>query len=150
MKRTIMTVFLLGMLALGQSAAAQQDEVREAMVASLAAWTAGDFETLGNYYAPQTRGFMLDGGFLITGYNPAALQAAVDAGFSFSLEAKDIDIVIIGETVAVSVAYVEGSVTTPGAEPQGGEWRYSETRVKEGGFWKVVQYHFSPLEVPEF
>ena len=82
---------------------------------------------------------MLDGQFLITGYNAEALQAAVDAGFSFSLEAKEIDIVMVGESVAVAVAYVEGTVTTPGAEPQAGEWRYSETRVKEGGFWKVVQ-----------
>lgn len=129
---------------------AQEGEVRAAIVQSLAAWKAGDFQALGNFYAARTRGFMLDGGMLLSGYNPAALEAAVSAGFSFALEPHDIDIMIVGAGVAVAVAIVEGSISLPGGEVQQGSWRYSETRLKEGGVWKVVQYHFSPLTMAGF
>ena len=87
-----------------QSVAAQEDEVRAAMVESLAAWSAADFQTLGGFYAAQTRGFMLDGGMLITGYNAAALEMAVAAGFSFNIEPHDIDIMMVTDGVAVAVA----------------------------------------------
>ena len=152
MKR-IMTIILLVFCCTAvsvQSAAAQEDEVRAAMIESLAAWSAADFQKLGGFYAAQTRGFMLDGGMLITGYNAAALEMAVSAGFGFNVEPRDIDIMMVTDGVVVTVAIVEGAITMPGGEVQEGSWRYSETRVKEGGVWKVVQYHFSPLTVAEF
>jgi ketosteroid isomerase-like protein len=128
-----------------QSATAQEEAVRAAMEESLAAWSAADFQTLGSFYATQARGFMLDGGMLISGFSAEALEAAVSAGFGFNVEPRDVDIMMIGETAAVAVAIVEGAITMPGGAVQEGSWRYSETRVKEGGVWKVVQYHFSPL-----
>lgn len=149
MKR-VMTVVLLVICCstiLTQSAAAQEADVRAAMEESLAAWRAGDFEKLGSFYATQTRGFMLDGGYLITGFSLEALQAAASMGVAFDVEPQEIDIMIAGEGVAVAVALLEGSVTLPGGTVQEGSWRYSETRVNEGGVWKVVQYHFSPLEM---
>lgn len=133
-----------------QSIAAQEEAVRTAMVESLAAWSASDFQKLGSFYATQTRGFMLDGGMLITGYNAAALEMAVAAGFAFNVEPHDIDIRMVTDEVAVSVAIVEGSITLPGGAVEEGSWRYSETRVNEGGVWKVVQYHFSPLSMADF
>jgi hypothetical protein len=133
-----------------QPVAAQQDAVRAAMVESLAAWSAADFQKLGSFYATQTRGFMLDGGMLITGYNAAALEMAVAAGFAFNVEPHDIDIMMVTNDVAVSVAIVEGAITLPGGALEEGSWRYSETRVLEGGAWKVVQYHFSPLSMATF
>jgi len=115
------------------------------MVESLAAWSAGDFQRLGTFFAEETRGYMLGGSMLITGFNPEALQAAVSAGFSFQIEPNEIDILMVGEAVAVAVAMIEGTVTLPGGEVQDGPWQYSETRVLEEGRWRVVQYHFSPL-----
>jgi hypothetical protein len=146
--RAPITIFLLTICCLGasiQPGAAQEEEVRAAMVASLEAWSAGDFQTLGTFFAEQTRGYMLGGSMLITGFNPQALEAAVSAGFSFDIEPQEIDIVLVRETVAVAVAMIEGSVTLPGGEVQNGPWQYSETRVLEEGQWKVIQYHFSPV-----
>ena len=128
-----------------QPAAAQEEDVRAAMVESLAAWSAADFQRLGNFFAERTRGYMPGGSMLLTGFNPAALDAAVSAGVSFDIEPQDIDILMVSETVAVAVATVEGVITLPGGAVQEGPWQYSETRVLEGGTWKVVQYHFSPL-----
>ena len=152
MKRIVTIVLLVALCAVVsvQTAVAQEDEVRAAMVESLAAWSAADFQKLGNFYAAETRGYMLDGGMLITGYNAAALEMAVSAGFGFNVEPRDIDIMMVTETVAVTVAIVEGAITMPGGEVQEGSWRYSETRKLEGGVWKVVQYHFSPLSIAAF
>ena len=130
-----------------QSVAAQEAEVRAAMEEALAAWRDGDFEKLGSFYATNTRGFMLDGGFLINGFSIEALQAAASMGVAFDVEPQEIDIMMAGEGVAVAVALLEGSVTLPGGTVQEGSWRYSETRIREGGVWKVLQYHFSPLEM---
>jgi len=142
------TIFLLTILCIGASArpgAAQEEEIHAAMVESLAAWSDGDFQRLGTFFAEQARGYMLGGTVLITGFNPEALEAAVAAGFSFAIEPRDIDIMMVGETVAVAVAMVEGTITLPGGELQEGPWQYSETRILEEGRWKVVQYHFSPM-----
>lgn len=130
-----------------QVAAAQEAAVRAAMEESLAAWRDQDFEKLGSFYAERVRGFMLDGGFLITGFSIEALQAAAEMGVAFQVEPQEVEIMMVDDGVAVAVAILEGSVTLPGGTPQEGTWRYSETRINEGGVWKVLQYHFSPLEM---
>lgn len=142
---TITLLIICCMGASTQTGSAQEEEVRAAMVESLAAWSAGDFQRLGTFFAEQTRGYMLGGSMLITGFNPEALQAAVSAGFSFSIEPHEIDILMVDERVAVAVASIEGTITLPGGDVQEGPWQYSETRILEEGRWKVVQYHFSPL-----
>ena len=148
--RLVKTTILLVVCCLAvstQSAEAQEAEVRAAMEESLAAWREADFEKLGNFYAARTRGFMLDGGYLITGFSVEALQAAASMGVAFNVEPQEVDILMVGEGVAVAAAILEGSITMPGGATQEGTWRYSETRIKEGGIWKVSQYHFSPLEM---
>ena len=130
-----------------QPAAAQEEDVRAAMVEGLAAWSAADFQKLGTFFDAQARGYMPGGSTLLVGFNPQALEGAVSAGMSFDIEPQDIDIRMVGETVAVAVAKVEGVITLPGGVIQEGPWQYSETRVLEGGTWKVVQYHFSSVPV---
>ncbi len=148
-KRTILVVFSCAAL-LVQPVIGQEEEVRAAMERGLAAWRNGDFQVLDSYYASQTRGFMLDGGFLITGFSTEALEAAASAGVEFNVEPREIDILMVTNDVAVAVAILEGSVTMPGGEVQEGSWRYSETRVRESGIWKVIQYHFSRMTLDPF
>ena len=147
MRGSITIIFLISCF-LGLSirpGSAQEEEVRAAMVESLSAWSEGDFQKLGTFFAGQTRGYMLGGTVLVTGFNPQALEAAISAGFSFEIEPREIDILMVGETVAVAVAMIEGTITLPGGGMQHGPWQYSETRVLEGGQWRVIQYHFSPV-----
>lgn len=134
-------------LAMTAKAVAQENEIREAMRATLAAWNDGDFEAVAAHYAPETRGFFLDGGILLRGFNLPGLQMAYAAGFRAGFEVRDIDVQLHGD-VAVSVALLDGSLTLPGGEAQEGTWRYSEVRVKTGDAWRIVQYHFSPMTVP--
>lgn len=127
-------------------AMAQADGVRAAMIETLAAWRDGDFDRFAQYYHPETRGFFFDGGYLIEGFNKEALEAAYEAGFRAQIEVREIDVKVYGNA-AVSVAYADGTITLPGGATQSGTWRYSETRIREGGVWKIVQYHFSKLEM---
>jgi ketosteroid isomerase-like protein len=142
-----LTIVSCATILYARAADAQVEEVREAMIASLAAWNRGDVEAFGGFFSAQTRGFNLDGGLLLRGFNPQALQIAISAGFSINVEPRDIDIKIYGGT-AVAVAYLDGSITLPGGTAQQGTWRYSETRINDAGRWKVVQYHVSAMTVP--
>ena len=142
----ISAVLICGLIIYTQTAQSQVEEVRAAMLASLAAWNEGDVEAFGSFFGAETRGFNLDGGVLIRGFNPAALEAALNAGFAINVTPRDIDVKVYGNA-AVGVAYLDGSITLPGGMVRQGTWRYSETRVKDGNVWKVVQYHISPMTV---
>lgn len=126
-----------------------ESQVRAAVVATLDAWTTGDFESLASHYHPDARGFFLEGAPLARGFNPTALQMAWDAGMRAEVSVRDLDVQVHGDAAA-SVAYVDGTLSLPGDQPPiTGTWRYSETRIVSGGAWKVVQYHFSRLaDVP--
>ncbi|UCG86607.1 MAG: nuclear transport factor 2 family protein [Gemmatimonadota bacterium] len=142
----ISAVLLCGLIIYTQTAQSQEEEVRAAMMASLAAWNEGDVTAFGAFFSTETRGFNLDGGILIRGFNAAALEAALDAGFAIAVEPREIDVKVYGNA-AVGVAYLDGSITLPGGTVREGTWRYSETRVKDGDTWKVVQYHISAMTV---
>ena len=140
----ILAVVFCGIIVSLPAVQAQEEEVRAAMLATLAAWNAGDVAEFGALFGSETRGFNLDGGLLIRGFNAPALEAAISAGFGINVEPRDIDVKMYGDA-AVGVAYLDGSITLPGGMVREGTWRYSETRVKEGGTWKVVQYHISAM-----
>ncbi len=125
-------------------AAAQVEEARADAQRSLDAWKAGNLKEFAAYFSEDTRGFNLDGGRAISGFSAMSLKLLLSAGFRFDVDARDIDTKIYGNT-AVSIAYLEGTVTFPGGTTREGTWRYSDTRVKQDGVWRVVQYHISRL-----
>ncbi len=123
----------------------QEADVRAAVTATLAAWTQGDFDSFTSHYHEDVRGFFLEGAPLTRGFDTATLGMAYEAGMKAQVMVRDLDVRVYGE-VAVSVAYLDGSVSLPGGEQTiSGTWRYSETRIPSEGTWKVVQYHFSRL-----
>ncbi|MFQ5704361.1 MAG: YybH family protein [Gemmatimonadales bacterium] len=129
-------------------AVAQVEEVRADEMRSLAAWKAGNLKEFAKYFSEDTRGFNLDGGTVFNGFSATALRVLLAAGFRFDVEPRDIDIEVYGNT-AVSIAYLVGSVTFPGGTTRKGTWRYSDTRIKQQGKWRVVQYHISRLATPQ-
>jgi uncharacterized protein (TIGR02246 family) len=121
---------------------AQEAGVQQSIDEMVTAWEAGDFEKFAEFYHKDTRGFFLDGGGLLKGFNVAALTAAYNTGFRAQMSVRDLDVKRYGD-VAISVAYMDGVLTLPGGGQVEGTWRYSETRVVQDGEWKIVQYHFS-------
>jgi uncharacterized protein (TIGR02246 family) len=135
---------------LGGPAASQDTPdaaVRAAITETLSAWTAGDFERLAQFYRPDARGFLFGGGPLARGFNAVALQAAYETGFRAAFQVRGLDIKVLGDA-ALAVAYLDGTLTMPGGEQESGSWRYSETRVRDGEHWQIVQYHFSKAMTP--
>ena len=137
---------LVTLMALAASQlAAQEAAVRDAVTGTLAAWTEGDFDRFADYYHPDVRGFFFDGGPVQQGFDVATLQVAYESGLRTDMQIRDLQVTVVGDA-AVSVAYLDGSISLPGGMPPiSGTWRYSETRVSVDGVWKVVQYHFSQL-----
>ena len=146
--RTVIFVLLLASTWSARPVAGQEAEVRQAVSETLAAWRSGDFERFATFYRADTRGFFLDGGALLEGFNVAALQAVYNTGFRAELELGEMSAKVLGD-VALTTALLQGALTLPDGSSVPGTWRYSETRVLEEGSWKVVQYHFSKMEVPE-
>lgn len=146
LRRCILVALVLA--AAGPMALAGQGADVEASIAeTLEAWRAGDIEAFAAHYHPETRGFFFDGGQLVAGMKPEALRAAWDAGFRADLTLEDLEVEVFGDT-AVSAARLVGTLTVPGGAQVEGPWRYTETRVRTDGGWKVVQYHFSPAGTP--
>jgi ketosteroid isomerase-like protein len=56
--------------------------------------------------------------------------------------ARQITIRVYGN-VAVAAAYFSGTITLPGGQQLAGPWRYTETRIRDAGKWKIAQWHFS-------
>ena len=124
---------------------AQEREVEDAVEATLEALSEGRYEDFLSHFLPSARGFFLDGGSLLsTGFSAQQLNLAAQAGAGVDVELDDLDSAVHGDA-AVSVAYLEGSVTLPGGIVVEGVWRYSETRVLVDGAWKVVQFHMSEM-----
>ena len=121
----------------------QQAEVEAAVRSTLEAWRSGEYAAFVASYHPDARGFFLDGGDVVEGFSLEALEATADAGFRADVALTELDVAVYG-TAAVAVGLLEGTLTLPGGMELSGTWRYSETRVREGGAWRVVQFHISP------
>lgn len=126
---------------------AQEAEVSAAIRETLAAWRDGRFQDFASFYDSSARGFYLDGGPLAGTFDAGTMQAAHSAGFRADVVLRDLEVRVYGET-SVAAAYLVGRLTLPGGVELPGTWRYTETRVRQGGAWKVVQFHFSPLNQP--
>lgn len=124
---------------------AQQAEVEAAVRATLDAWRTGEYAAFVGSYHPDARGFFLDGGGVIAGFSLDALEATAEAGFDADVALSDLDVKVYGST-SVAVGLLEGTLTLPGGFELSGVWRYSETRIRDGGAWKIVQFHISPRE----
>ncbi len=146
MKRLIIVliVFVWGMMFTKIAVAGDAADVKASLLATLAAYNAGDVENFVPRFLPDVRGFLFDGTPLIEGFDKNNLQGLFDAGFKANLEARQVDVKIYGNT-AVITAYFVGTITWPGGDMQQGSWRFSEVRIRQGGKWKVAHYHFSPL-----
>lgn len=139
-------LLLSSMLALASPLGAQEAEVREALLRTVAAWNNGEHEEFRSYFVPNAQGFYLDGAMLYEGLNPIEEDRAVSAaGFKPNVVTRQITIHVYGNA-AVSAAYLSGTITLPGGEQLHGPWRYTETRIRDGGMWKIVQWHFSKLD----
>ena len=77
-----------------------------------------------------------------------AFQASVAAGFKRNYQLRNLEVKVYGNT-AVVTGYLVGSMTVPNGDVN----RWTDLRtgvwVKQGGTWKEVHMHQSPIRLPQ-
>jgi ketosteroid isomerase-like protein len=144
--RRLIIVSTLFVVSLVLSTATRADDMADAKAAVLAvdaAYSSGDVEAIARYMHPEHSQF-LAGGLLVEGFDKEVLNAAFDAGLNVDITARHLGVKIYGNT-AVATGYIEGQITSPDGTVNQLVQRFSEIWVKEGGKWKRVHIHQSPL-----
>ena len=125
-----------------EPASPQEDQVREAVLRTFESIRSGDVGALMREYAFGARVFV-DG--------QAVVELAPDelAGRAQGADwtPGEIRTQLLGRR-SVTVVEVEGPLRLEGMAELASPWRYAETRVFEGGSWRIVQQELSPLGDP--
>ena len=119
-------------------------EVKEYMLAGIAAWNEGDMDTFVPMFHPEVTCFYLDGSLLSEGMTKEGMVQWYEAGYKPHIQLRHLEVRVYGDTVVATVYFV-GSVTHPGVGTQSGVWRYTAVIVNQDGAWQTVHYHVSPL-----
>ena len=78
-----------------------------------------------------------------------ARQAEFDAGLKYNVQARHIDVRVYGNSTAVVTNYGVGRVTFPDGTTVQPNNRITVVLIKQGGQWKVVHRHLSPVRLPQ-
>jgi ketosteroid isomerase-like protein len=109
----------------------------------IAAYNRGDVDAIAQCMHSEHSQFP-DGALLVEGFDKEALKASFDAGLKFDIATRDLSVKIYGST-AVATGYTEGTATLPDGTVNQIRARFTEVWTKQGGKWKRVHIHSSPL-----
>jgi len=149
--KALTTLFVIGMFATVVAMADDADDVKAAIERRQAAVNSGDA-----YAATQ---ILLEGytrfgptGGLLERLDPEERrknrQASFDAGLKFNLQDRHIEVSVYGNT-AVATSYRVGTISRPDGTTTRPNNRVTTVLIKQGGQWKVVHFHASPLRPPQ-
>ena len=125
--------------------AAAESDVKAAVMDIMAGFNSGNVDQIERRLAPQHNRFQGEGGFLTSFIDAAELRGAFQAGFKLNFEVHNLEAAVYGET-AIATFFMSGTITRPNATPTTeGPWRTSFVLNKQGGIWKLVHSHQSPM-----
>ena len=142
------TLLVIGMFATTVAIADDVDDVKAAGQRFYAALRAGDAGALMQLHAAASTSFGPGGGLLerfdSLEEQRKSQQAAFDAGVKFNIQTRHLEISVYGDT-AVTTNYGVGTITQPDGTVNPDSNRITRVWVKQGGQWKQVHQHFSPV-----
>ncbi len=145
----IATLFVIGMFATTVAMADDVDDVKAAMQRHYAALNSGDVDALVQHFVAGNTRFGPGGAMLETIDSLEELrkdrQATVDAGLKFNLQDRHIDVRVYGNSTAVTTSYRVGTITFPDGTTAQPNNRITTVLIKQGGQWKRVHQHISPV-----
>jgi ketosteroid isomerase-like protein len=148
----LLMLLLVGIVFTTTVNAGDAEDVKAAVLAVDAAYNDGNAEVVAQYLHPNHTRFPAPGtlgaGLLVAGFDKDALAARFKAGFDVNITSRHLEIAVFGNT-AIATGYNEGTVTQPDGEVTEEISRFSEIWIKEGGSWKRVHIHSSPLEIED-
>ncbi len=143
--KALTTLFVVGMFLMPAVLADDVDDVKAAVLEF--------YEQLNDENADFT-GFYLAGGsaFPRTGalvqpsaFNRSAAQANFNNGLDFDVAVRHLDAKVYGDS-AVATYYTAGTTKYADGSTLRGIFRASMTWIKQGGQWRIVHIHVSPLQ----
>ena len=149
----IATLLIAGMVLTTVAMADDVDDVKAAVQRLYAAMNTGDAGAMVQHLVAGRTDFTPDGGLLKTSDSleeqRKAFQASVDAGYKRNFQTRHIDVRVYGNSTAVATYYWVGTITNPQGTTVQVNNRSTVVWVKQGGQWKAVHSHFSPLRLPQ-
>ena len=150
MKQLIATLIVIAIsLALNTTAVAGDvDDVKAATLEHFATLNAGNARAHVQHHMAGHSTYDAGGGLLEVSNSlseeTASLKAEFDSGLKLNLELRHLDVKIYGDA-AVVTGYVVGTATSPDGVIEQSTNRRSAVLIKEGGKWKEVHLHMSPV-----
>lgn len=148
--KALTTLFVVGMFLTTAALADDVEDVKAAIRGHFAAVNSGDVNAYTPYYASEGSAF--SGGELLERLSVEErtnnFQAAVDSGLRRNLQMRNLEVEIYGN-VAVATGYLVGSTTTADGTTQQTRQQRTGVLIKQGGQWKEVHRHNSPLQFPQ-
>ena len=148
--KTLTTLLVIGMFATAVAVADDADDVAAAVQSYVAALNAGDAGALTQLHATANTNFGARGGLLETYDSPEERRQAFQATrVKFNVQARHIDVRIYGSSTAVATNYGVGRITRPDGTTGQVNNRITAVLIKQGGQWKIVHQHLSPVVLPQ-
>jgi len=145
--KALTTLLVVGMFLTTVAIADDMDDVKAAVRGHFAALNAGDVNAYIQYYSSETSVFA--GGGLLGRVHSLEerrndFQAQVDAGEKRNLQLQHMEVKVYGNA-AVVTGYLTGTNTAPDGTVTQTRERRTGVLIKQGGQWKEVHRHASPL-----
>ncbi len=150
--KTLTALLVIGMFATAVAMADDADDVRAALQRYSIALSAGDVGALTRLHAAASTSFGAGGGLLAT-FDSAeerrnSFQALRDTGFKLNVQLRNVEVSVYGDT-AVTTSYGVGTVIQPDGSVNPTNNRITRVWIKQGGQWKQVHNHISPVRLPQ-
>jgi len=148
--KALTTLLVIGMFLTTVAIADDVDDVKAALQSFVAALNAGDAGALTRLHATANTNFGARGGLLETYNSPEERRQAFQATrVKFNVQARHIDVRIYGSSTAVATNYGVGRITRPDGTTGQVNNRITAVLIKQGGQWKIVHQHLSPVRLPQ-
>ena len=150
--KTPTTLFVVGMFLMPAAMADDVDDVKAALQRSQVATNTGDANSEARILLEGYTRFGFAGGLLERFDLEEARknrQAAFDAGLKFNVQDRHIEVSVYGNSTAVATSYRVGTITQPNGNTVRPNNRITTVLIKQGGQWKMVHQHVSPVRLPQ-
>ncbi len=149
--KALTTLLVVGMFATTVAIADDADDVRAAVERYVAALNTGDANAYVQSRTPEYSVFT--GGGLFERSTSLeeqrnGFQDRIDSGIRISRQLRHIDVKVYGNA-AVVTGYMLGTTTGPDGTTQPLSSQRTGVWIKQGGQWKEVHRHSSPLTLPQ-
>ena len=150
--KALTTLLVVGMFLTTVAIADDADDVRAAVQDLFAALRAGDADGQTGRRMPEYNNFGRGGGLLNRASSSEeqrkVFQASVDAGVKRNYQLRNLEVKVYGNA-AVVTGYLVGTRIFPDGTTSQMTDRRTGVWVKQGGTWKEVHMHQSPMRLPQ-